>query len=145
MLFGIEVLTFHFMLGKYGLGSKNKKKGNLMNLTHSNIHFTKTKKSNNSSYSFDGKFVDGRMEGKGVLKISQEEQQKCLIIKENILGLPSPDVIEGDFIQGYIEGIANLTWTKSSISMNAHVTYGLLHGFFKVILLFLMCYGFKNH
>lgn len=73
------------------------------------------------------------MEGKGVLKISQDtpEQQRCLIIKENILDLPSPDVIEGYFIEGYIYGIANLTWTKLSITMNAHVTDGILHGMFK--------------
>jgi hypothetical protein len=84
-------------------------------------------------YDFDGTFVNGKINGNGVLTISPESplQHKCIIVKSSVFDLPSPDKIEGEFQEGYVFGIANLTWTDLDIKITSHVSYGMLHGMFK--------------
>ena len=50
-------------------------------------------------YDFDGTFVNGKINGIGVLTISPEStlQHKCIIVKSSVFDLPSPDKIEGEF------------------------------------------------
>ena len=39
--------------------------------------------------------------------------------------------IEGEFQDGFVFGIANLTWSDLNIKMTAHMSYGMVHGMFK--------------
>ena len=52
-----------------------------------------------SSYDFDGTFVNGKLNGSGILTISKDipPQQRCIIVKSSVFDLPSPDKIEGEF------------------------------------------------
>ena len=52
-----------------------------------------------SRYDFDGTFVNGKINGNGVLTISPESplQNKCIIVKSSVFDLPFPDKIEGEF------------------------------------------------
>ena len=52
-----------------------------------------------SRYNFDGTFVNGKINGNGVLTISPESplQNKCIIVKSSVFDLPIPDKIEGEF------------------------------------------------
>ena len=89
-----------------------------------------------SRYHFNGLFVNGKMNGNGILTLSPQKtiiQQRCIIIKSSLFDLPTPDTIEGEFRDGFVFGIANLTWSGLNIKMSAHLQYGgVLHGMFKV-------------
>ena len=88
------------------------------------------------SYFFDGIFVNGKMNGTGTLKLGQDAplQQKCIILHQSPMNLEEPpDVIQGTFDAGLIFGIANLTWSKLGYQMNAHMSYGMIHGMFKIM------------
>ena len=86
-----------------------------------------------SRYNFDGTFVNGKLNGTGTLTISEDQplQQKCIIIKSFVFDPPSPDKIEGNFLDGIVFGIANLTWSHLNIKITSHTRYGMVHGMFK--------------
>ena len=86
-----------------------------------------------SSYDFDGTFVNGKLNGSGILTISKDKppQQRCIIVKSSVFDLPFPDKIEGNFQDGFVFGIANLTWSDLNIKMEAHMSYGMVHGMFR--------------
>ena len=73
-----------------------------------------------SRYDFDGTFVGGKLNGSGILTISEAmpHQQNCIIMKSSVFNLPSPDKIEGEFQDGFITGIGNLTWFDLNIKMS---------------------------
>ena len=85
-------------------------------------------------YEFNGTFKDGKMNGNGTLHVfpSAPLQKRCILLKESVLNLPSPNIVEGHFEEGFIDGIANITWSELNLQMNAHVNYGMVHGMFKI-------------
>ena len=47
------------------------------------------------------------------------------------LNIPISQLNDLKFQEGYVFGIANLTWTDLNIKITSHVSYGMLHGMFK--------------
>ena len=60
-----------------------------------------------------------------------ENREDCIKIIDSILGLPSPDIIESYFENGFINAIANLTWVDKNIQIIAYTKNGQLNGMFK--------------
>ena len=49
-----------------------------------------------------------------------------------MLGLSAPDIITGEFEDGFIFGVAKLTWSDLDYFMDTYVSYGAVHGMFKI-------------
>lgn len=90
-------------------------------------------------YEFTGKFVKGKLNGEGKLKIKENapKQERCIAVQESLFGLPAPDLIEGTFLNGKAKHMANVSWTEQRIKMNVDVTHGFVHGMLKM-------YNFNN-
>ena len=81
-------------------------------------------------YEINGNYPNGH--GKLNFLKQSENTKNCVQLIDSILGLPPPDIIESDFIDGFISGIVNLTWVERNIQMTAYTQNGQLHGMFKV-------------
>ena len=55
----------------------------------------------------------------------------CFRLKNSILGLPAPHIVENEFKEGPINGTVKLTWLDQNIEMTSHAINGQLHGLFK--------------
>ena len=77
--------------------------------------------------------MGGKLNGNGTVWINQgPEQQRCIYVQDKILGLPSPDIIRGEFEDGFIFGTAEVRWSDLKYSLNTYVSYGAVHGMFKI-------------
>ena len=87
-------------------------------------------------YFFDGTFsANFKLEGNGTVVITEDapEQQRCIIVNDEILGLSNaPDRIQGQFEDGFAYGAANLSWTTQNVHLTTFVSYGAVHGMFKI-------------
>ena len=82
-----------------------------------------------SRYSLIGDYPNGY----GILDFSKpgEKRDTCIELIDSILGLPSPDVIEGKFHEGSISGPITLTWIEKNIQMTSYTQNGELSGSFR--------------
>ena len=68
-----------------------------------------------------------------ILQEDAPEQQRCISVNAGILGLNSaPDMIKGQFEDGFVFGTADLTWSQIDYHLNTFVSYGSVHGMFKI-------------
>ena len=87
-------------------------------------------------YFFDGTFsANFKLQGNGTVILQEDapEQQRCISVNGGILGMHSaPDMIKGQFEDGFVFGTANLTWSQKDYHLNTFVSYGVVHGMFKI-------------
>ena len=55
----------------------------------------------------------------------------CIELIDSVLGLPPPEVIEGQFYDGSIDGTVNLTWPSKDFQITSNTLNGVLDGIFK--------------
>ena len=70
------------------------------------------------SYFFHGHLLNGKLNGTGVFWIGENapEQQKCVIFYPSPMNFSEPpDIVEGQFDDGVLYGMANLTWSNLGI------------------------------
>lgn len=85
-------------------------------------------------YTFDGETRNGKLNGYGKLIIGEDQtlQKDCLHVLPNILHTSEqPNVIEGLFADGILNGHANFTWGTLGYRVQALVHNGVIDGIFK--------------
>ena len=79
-----------------------------------------------SRYNFDGTFVNGKINGNGVLTISPESplQNKCIIVKSSVFDLPLPDKIEGEFQVRPSKSLLKFIYSEKVTKIKKKTHYG---------------------